>query len=152
MPGMSGLDLQDKLLEGNLNTPIIFITGNGDIPKSVRAIKAGASDFLEKPFEDEDLFSAIQAALEKDQAIRDEANVGEELRHKIYSLTPREYEVLTFVITGIPNKAIALELGASEKTIKVHRGRVMAKLGATSIVELVRIADKAGVASATVEV
>ena len=148
MPGMTGLDLQEELNKDNFDTPIVFVTGNADIPKSVKAIKAGAIDFLEKPFEDVDLLMAVQAAIEKDQENRDFEDSKQTLKKKIYSLTPREYEVLTYVITGIPNKAIAAELGASEKTIKVHRGRLMQKMGAESIVELVRLADKAGVQAA----
>jgi len=150
MPGMNGLDLQKELVKNNFDSPIIFITGNGDIPKSVQAIKAGAVDFLEKPFENVQLFSAVEMAIEKDQATRGSEKDKQELHHKVYSLTPREYDVLTYVITGIPNKAIAAELGASEKTIKVHRGRLMQKMGATSIVELVRLADKAAIKPAAV--
>ncbi len=145
MPDMSGLDLQTKLIEGNLEMPIIFITGHGNISMKVKAMKYGAIDFLEKPFQDKDLFEAVQNAIEKDQSARASKNSNTKLRHKIYLLTPREYEVLTFVITGLPNKAIAVELGASEKTIKVHRGRLMHKIEASSIVELIRLADKAGI-------
>jgi FixJ family two-component response regulator len=125
--------------------PIIFITGHGNISMTVKAMKSGAIDFLEKPFQDKDLFEAVQNAIEKDQSARASKNSNTKLRHKIYLLTPREYEVLTFVITGLPNKAIAVELGASEKTIKVHRGRLMHKIEASSIVELIRLADKAGI-------
>ncbi len=149
LPGKSGLELQDELVKGGMQTPIVFITGNGDVPQSVRAIRAGAIDFLEKPFEEEDLLSALNTALQIDQAQKSKTKSETEVRRKLFSLTPREYEVLTYVITGKPNKAIAAELGASEKTIKVHRGRLMQKMGANSIVELVRLADKAGVRSAS---
>ena len=145
LPGMSGLDLQTMFIEGNLDTPIVFITGQGKISLAVKAMKSGAVDFLEKPFQDKDLFRAVRNAIEKDHSARASENSNKELRHKIYSLTPREHEVLTFVISGLPNKAIAVELGASEKTIKVHRGRFMHKIGASSIVELIRLADKAGI-------
>ncbi|MCZ6672376.1 MAG: response regulator, partial [Verrucomicrobia bacterium] len=149
LPGMSGLDLQNELLKGDFDTPIVFITGNGNIPKSVRAIKAGAVDFL-YCVEEIDLFNAVEKAIEKDTTARKSGKDKLELSHKIYSLTPREYEVLTYVITGIPNKAIAVELRASEKTIKVHRGRLMQKMGASSIVDLVKLADKGGIQPATI--
>ena len=150
MPEITGLELQRRLREQNLDTPIVFLTGCGDIPKSVQAISAGAIDFLEKPFYEEDLLSAIFKALKKDSSLREEKAASLDLKRKVYSLTPREHEVLTYVISGLPNKAIAFEMRASEKTIKVHRGRVMRKLGVTSIVELVRFADTAGIEPAPV--
>ena len=149
---MSGLDLQNELVRGDLRTPIIFISGLGDIPTSVKAMKSGALDFLEKPFDSEDLLKAVHEAIEMDQRARTKDDRFNQIRSRVHLLTPREFEVLTFVITGVPNKAIADELNASEKTIKVHRGRVMTKLGATSIVELVRLADKAGIKPALVTI
>ena len=144
MPGLSGLDLQEELAAQGLEMPIIFVTGHGDVRMSVRAMKAGAVDFLEKPFDDQDLLDAIQGAIERDRLAREEhAEVADILR-RIESLTPREYEVFTLVITGMLNKQIAAELGASEKTIKVHRARVMQKMQVVSIAELVRLAEKAG--------
>jgi FixJ family two-component response regulator len=144
MPGLSGLDLQEELTAKGLEMPIIFVTGHGDVRMSVRAMKAGAVDFLEKPFDDQALLDAIQGAIESDRLAREEyAEVADILR-RIESLTPREYEVFTLVITGMLNKQIAAELGASEKTIKVHRARVMQKMQVVSVAELVRLAEKAG--------
>jgi FixJ family two-component response regulator len=141
LPGQSGLDLQDELSRGGCALPIIFITGHGDIPMSVRAMKAGAVEFLAKPFRDQDLLDAIQVALERDRAQRQEAQAGAELQRRFEALTPRERQVLALVATGLLNKQIAV----TEITVKVHRGQVMKKMGARSLVDLVRMADRLGV-------
>lgn len=142
MPGLSGLDLQREMAEANIHTPIIFITGHGDIPMTVRAMKAGAVEFLTKPFRDQDLLDAIQQALDRDRAARQEQAETAELRSRFDSLTPRESEVFALVITGLLNKQIALQLGTSEITIKQHRHQVMRKMHADSFAELVRMAEK----------
>ena len=144
MPGLSGLDLQRELAAKDYSIPIIFITGHGDIPMSVQAMKAGAVDFLPKPFSDQELLDAIHAALEKDTLAREERAELSNIQRRIGSLTPREHEVFVRVVTGMLNKQIAWELGASEKTIKVHRARVMEKMGVQSLAELVHLAEKAG--------
>jgi two-component system response regulator FixJ len=145
MPGLSGLDLQRHLLDKGIQIPIVFITGHGNVPMSVRAMKDGAVDFIEKPYEDRTLLDAIKAALMKDAKQRrcraEEAEVG----RRVSRLTPREREVFELVVLGKPNKQIAAELGTSEQTIKVHRGRVMSKMEAGSLAELVVLAQKAGV-------
>jgi FixJ family two-component response regulator len=143
MPGLSGLDLQRELAAKDYSIPIIFITGHGDIPMSVQAMKAGAADFLPKPFSDQELLDAIHAALEKDTLAREEREELSKIQRRIGSLTPREHEVFVRVVTGMLNKQIASELGASEKTVKVHRARVMEKMGVQSLAELVRLAEKA---------
>jgi FixJ family two-component response regulator len=148
MPGLSGLDLQGELNARNIITPIIFLTGRGDIPKSVRAIKAGAVDFLTKPVDDDLLLKTVEAALERDQQLRAEAAEKDRIRHRLETLTPREYEVFALVIKGMLNKQIAGELGATEKTIKVHRGRVMEKMEVDSVAELVQAAITVGVHAA----
>ncbi|MDP2895445.1 MAG: response regulator transcription factor [bacterium] len=145
MPGLSGLDLQRELAAKDYSIPIIFITGHGDIPMSVQAMKAGAVDFLPKPFSDQELLDAIHAALEKDTLAREERAELSNIQRRIGSLTPREHEVFVRVVTGMLNKQIAWELGASEKTIKVHRARVMEKMGVQSVAELVHLAEKAGI-------
>jgi FixJ family two-component response regulator len=148
LPGISGLDFQRKLTETNISIPIIFITGHGDIPMSVRAMKAGAVEFLTKPFRDQDLLDAIHIALERNRTSSQlEAEVAK-LRELYEWLTPREREVLPLVISGMPNKQIAAEVGASETTVRVHRGQLMRKMGARSLPELVRMADKIGIRSA----
>jgi FixJ family two-component response regulator len=145
LPGISGLDFQRKLSEANIPIPIIFITGHGDIPMSVRAMKAGAVEFLAKPFRDQDLLDAIQVALERDAArLQREAEMGS-LRERFASLTAREREVLSRVISGLLNKQIAAEIGTSETTVKVHRGQLMRKMGARSLAELVRMAERMGI-------
>jgi FixJ family two-component response regulator len=145
LPDLSGLDLQQELLDANVDLPVIFITGHGDIPMSVRAMKAGAVEFLTKPFRDQDLVDAIQHGIERHKAARQQRAELAQLRALHDSLTPREREVLPLVTAGLPNKQIAAELCASEKTIKVHRGQVMHKLRAESLAQLVRIAEKLGI-------
>ena len=142
LPGLNGLELQEKLRALALPISIIFITGHGDIPMSVRAMKAGAVDFLAKPFQDEDLLRAVREAIARDNARHREHAEREEVVGLYAELTPREREVMALVVRGLPNKRIASELGTSEKTIKVHRGRVMEKMGVESVADLVRAAQK----------
>jgi FixJ family two-component response regulator len=139
---MSGLDFQRELSETGVQIPIIFITAHGDIPMSVRALKSGAVEFLTKPFRDQDLLDAIQQALQRDIAAREQQAEIHNLQERYQSLTAREREVMTLVVTGMLNKQIAFELRASEGTVKIHRGHVMRKMQAESVVELVRMADK----------
>ena len=145
LPGLSGLDLQKRTTEAGLEIPIIFITGHGDIPMSVRAMKGGAVEFLTKPFRDQDLLDAIQQALERSQKARDQRAAIDELRNRFALLTPREREVMARVVAGLLNKQIGAELGTSETTVKIHRHQVMEKMGAGSLPELVRMADRLGV-------
>jgi len=147
MPGLDGLSLQDIFKAGGNERPVIFLTGKGDIPKSVRAIKAGAIDFLTKPVSDKDLLDAIARAEEVDAGARQMSADLTAIQARIATLTPREHEVLTHVIAGRLNKQIAGDLGTVEKTIKVHRGRMMAKLGVRSVADLVRLAEKAGISA-----
>ena len=147
LPGLSGLDLQQELLDAKVDLPIIFITGHGDIPMSVRAIKAGAVEFLTKPFRDQDLVDAIQHGIEKHRAARQESVKLAEFRALYDSLTPREREVFPLVAAGLLNKQIAAQLGTGEKTIKVHRGQVMHKMKAESLAHLIRIGEKLGLSS-----
>ena len=145
LPGLSGLDLQRRTGDAGIEIPIVFITGHGDIPMSVRAMKAGAVEFLTKPFRDQDLLDAIQQALERDRKARDQRAALEELRSRFASLTSREREVMKRVVAGLLNKQIGAELGTSETTVKIHRHQVMEKMGAGSLPELVRMADRLGV-------
>jgi FixJ family two-component response regulator len=147
LPDGNGLELQ-KQLEGRDAPPIVFITGHGDIPSSVRAMKAGAIEFLPKPFEEEDLIRTLEAGIALDRANREKRSVLAQLQRQYGSLTPREREVLPFVVSGFANKSTALTLGTSEITIGVHRGAIMRKMGARSLAELVRMADKLGIAAA----
>ena len=140
--GMSGLDFQRELAARNLSTPIVFITGHGDIPMSVRAMKAGAVEFLTKPFRDQDLLDAIRIALDRDQARRDQEKNAKDLQQRFESLTPREHEVVSMVVSGMLNKQIAGQLGTAENTVKVHRSRAMGKMHAQSVAELVRMVEK----------
>ena len=145
LPGLSGLDLQKRIAEAEMEIPIIFITGHGDIPMTVQAMKAGAVEFLTKPFRDQDLLDAIQRALERDRKARERRAEIAALRRRFDSLTPREREVMGLVVTGLLNKQVAGELGTSETTVKIHRHQVMEKMGAGSLVELVRMADRIGI-------
>ena len=142
LPQMSGLEFQQKLAELGVRVPIIFITAHGDIPMSVRALKSGAVEFLTKPFRDQDLLDAIQQALQRDRATRQQLTEINQLRDRYHTLTVREREVMTLVISGMLNKHIAAKIGASEATVKVHRGHVMEKMQAGSLIELVRMVDK----------
>ena len=145
MPGLSGLELQDQMAIAGISIPIIFITGHGNIPTSVRAIKAGAMEFLEKPFDDRVLLDVIHRAIEKDTRAKQAQAKIRVINQRVASLTPREKEVFTLVVTGMLNKQVAFELGTSEKTIKVHRARVMQKMSAESFADLVRLAEKSDV-------
>jgi RNA polymerase sigma factor (sigma-70 family) len=145
LPGLSGLDLQKRMADAGIEIPIIFITGHGDIPMTVRAMKAGAVEFLTKPFRDQDLLDAIQQALDRNRAAREQRAEIEELRSRLDSLTPRERQVMGLVVAGLLNKQIAGELGTSETTIKIHRHQVMEKMSAGSLAELVRMADRLGI-------
>jgi FixJ family two-component response regulator len=144
LPGLSGLDLQQRMAEGDRDMPIIFITGHGDIPMTVQAMKAGAVEFLTKPFRDQALLDAIQQALARDRHAREQRARSEELRRRYGALTPRERDVMARVVAGLLNKQIAAELGTSEASVKVHRQHVMAKMGAGSLAALVRMADRLG--------
>ena len=145
LPGVSGLDFQADLKRRGVSVPIIFITGHGDIPMSVQAMKSGAIEFLAKPFRDQDLLDAIQQALERSRKAREQLAATEELRGRFALLTPREREVMERVVAGLLNKQIGAELGTSETTVKIHRHQVMEKMGADSLPELVRMADRLGI-------
>ena len=149
LPGLSGLDFQTDLAKANIHIPIIFITGHGDIPMTVKAMKAGAVEFLTKPFRDQDLLDAIAVALERDKARHAGEKVLSALRTKFETLTPREQEVMACVTGGLLNKQVAAEIGITENTVKVHRGNLTRKMGAKSLAELVRMADLLGVRRGT---
>lgn len=145
LPGMSGLDFQRQLTEASIRIPIIFITAHGDIPMSVRAMKAGAVEFLTKPFRDQDLLDAVHHALEGDRARRQQDAETAALRARLELLTPREREVLPLLVSGLLNKQIAAEIGTTEATVKVHRSQLMRKMGADSLADLVRMAERLGI-------
>ena len=150
LPGPSGLEFQRMLNNSGIHLPIIFISGHGDIPMSVRAMKSGAVEFLTKPLHEQELLDAVQAGIERDRARRQEGKVVAELQERFDSLTPREREVLTLVISGCRNKQIADQAKLSEMTVKVHRSQIMRKMRAKSLVDLVRMADKLGVSTTKV--
>jgi FixJ family two-component response regulator len=145
MPGLSGLDFQAELNKANIHIPIIFMTGHGDIPMTVRAMKAGAAEFLTKPFRDQDILDAVQNCLQKDRGRIETEKVTRELTTRFESLTSREQEIMGLVTAGLMNKQIAGEIGLSEITVKVHRGNVMRKMNARSLADLVRMAEAMGV-------
>jgi FixJ family two-component response regulator len=142
LPQMSGLDFQNRLTENGMQIPIIFITAHGDVPMSVKALKAGAVEFLTKPFRDQELLDAIQQALQRDRAAREQQAVILDVHERYQILTPREREVMALVVSGLLNKQIASEIGTSEATVKIHRGNMMQKMQVGSLLELVRMADK----------
>jgi FixJ family two-component response regulator len=145
LPHLSGLDLQRELAKADVQIPIIFLTGHGDIPMTVQAMKAGAIEFLTKPFREQDLLDAIHRATNFDRAARQQRAKLEHLRERYHSLTAREREVMAHVVAGMLNKQVAQELGTTEKTIKVHRGHIMQKMGARSLADLVRTAERLGI-------
>src|SRR2546428_8905326 len=147
LPGVNGLDFQRELADAGVRIPIIFITGHGDIPMTVKAMKSGAVEFLTKPFRDQDLLDAIHLALDRDRVRRQQEAEITALRERYESLTPREREVLPLVVSGLLNKQIAAEIGTSETTAKVHRSQLMRKMGAESLADLVRMAEKIGIPS-----
>jgi FixJ family two-component response regulator len=149
MPGLNGLELQDRLAEKNFTFPIIFITGHGTVPASVKAFKAGAMDFLQKPFKDRELLNAVSNGIEKHRRLREEQKEMKTLRARLDTLTPREREVFELVVSGMLNKQVAFDLEITERTIKAHRARVMEKMGAQSLQDLVRFAERLGIRSST---
>jgi FixJ family two-component response regulator len=151
MSGMTGFDLQEELSKADYHLPIIFITGHGDIFMGVEAMKKGAADFLAKPFDDNQLLGAVKRAIQQDKQTRAKYDDLQAIRQRLENLTPREYEIFRYVITGLLNKQIAAELNIAEQTVKIHRGRVMEKLGAYSVPDLVRMAEKAGISPPNVK-
>ena len=145
LPGVSGLDFQAELSSRNIQIPIIFMTGHGDIPMTVRAMKAGAVEFLTKPFREQDMLDAVKLALERDQGRIESEKAASGLKSKFETLTPREREIMALVASGLMNKQVAGKVGLSEITVKVHRGRVMQKMGAKTLADLVRIAEALGI-------
>ncbi|QOZ76920.1 DNA-binding response regulator [Bradyrhizobium sp. CCBAU 53351] len=145
LPGSSGLDLQADLAKANIHTPIIFITGHGDIPMTVRAMKSGAVDFLTKPVRDQDMLDAVQAAIERDRKRRDAEKSISGMRSRFEALTARERDVLALVASGLMNKQVAAQLGLAEITVKIYRGQIMRKMGAKSLADLVRMTDALGI-------
>jgi FixJ family two-component response regulator len=145
LPGLSGLDLQTELAKANIHIPIIFITGHGDIPMTVRAMKGGAVDFLTKPFRDQDLLDAVMTAIERDRKRRELEKTVANLQSLYGTLSPREQEVLVLVATGLMNKQIAAELGLAEITVKIYRGHIMKKMGARSLADLIRMTETLGI-------
>jgi FixJ family two-component response regulator len=145
LPGLSGLDFQAELAKANIHIPIIFMTGHGDIPMSVRAMKGGAVDFLTKPFRDQDMLDAVMVAIERDRKRREADKIVAGLQTHLETLTPREREILALVSSGLMNKQIAAELGLAEITVKIHRGHIMKKMGARSLADLVRKAETLGI-------
>jgi FixJ family two-component response regulator len=145
LPGPSGLDFQAELAKANIQIPIIFMTGHGDIPMTVKAMKAGAVDFLTKPFRDQDMLDAVAIAIERDRARRKDEKIVGELRAIFETLTARERDVLALVASGLMNKQIAAEIGLAEITVKIHRGHIMRKMGARSLADLVRMAEMLGI-------
>ena len=145
LPGVSGIDFQADLSKRNIHIPIVFMTGHGDIPMTVRAMKAGAVEFLTKPFRDQDMLDAVQLALERDLSRIESEKAASGLKSKFETLTPREQEIMALVASGLMNKQVAGKIGLSEITVKVHRGRVMQKMGAKTLADLVRIAEALGI-------
>jgi FixJ family two-component response regulator len=147
MPGVSGLDLQAELAKANIGIPVIFLTGHGDIPMTVKAMKSGAVDFLTKPFRDQDLLDAVSHALDRDRKRRSEQSFASDLQALYTTLTPREQQIMSLVASGLMNKQVARQVGVSEITVKVHRGRAMRKMGANSLADLVRMVDLLGLSA-----
>jgi FixJ family two-component response regulator len=145
LPGLSGLDFQAELAKANIHIPIIFMTGHGDIPMTVRAMKGGAVDFLTKPFRDQDMLDAVVAAIERDRKRREVEKIVANLQALFETLTPREREILAMVASGLMNKQIAAEIGLAEITVKIHRGHIMKKMGAKSLADLIRMAETLGI-------
>jgi FixJ family two-component response regulator len=145
LPGLSGLDFQSELARANINVPIIFMTGHGDIPMSVRAMKSGAIDFLTKPFRDQDMLDAVTVAIERDRKRREADKIVTNLQSLYENLTPREREILALVSAGLMNKQVAAELGLAEITVKIHRGHIMKKMNAKTLADLVRKAETLGI-------
>lgn len=149
LPGLSGLDFQSELNKADIQLPIVFMTGHGDIPMTVRAMKGGAIDFLAKPFRDQDMIDAVQAGLDRDRAWRQSVSDTSQLKSAYDSLTPREHEIMALIVDGLMNKQIAGQIGVSEVTVKFHRSNVMRKMGAKSVAELVRMTHALGLRSSS---